>query len=112
VKNLATLSTGEVIESPKPLKKNLKKLKRLSRRLSRKKVKSNNRKKAGKRVARLHCRIRNIRKDILAKLTTRLCHESQVVVIEDLNVKGMMRNHKLARAISDWIWRVPKATGI
>ena len=101
VKNLATLSTGEVVESPKPLKKNLKKLKRLSRRLSRKQAKSKNRKKARKRVARLHQRIRNIRKDTLDKLTTRLCYENQVVVIEDLNVRGMLRNHKLARAISD-----------
>ena len=101
MKNLATLSIGEVIESPKPLKKNLKKLKRLSRRLSRKQFKSNNRKKAKRRLARLHQRIKNIRKDTLDKLTARLCHENQVVVIEDLNVKGMLRNHKLARAISD-----------
>jgi putative transposase len=97
----ATLSTGEKIEGPKPLKKLLTILRRRSRQHSRKKKGSQNRRKSAMSLARLHRRIKCQRHDFLHKLTTRLCRENQTVVIEDLNVKGMMANHKLARAISD-----------
>lgn len=122
VKSAATLSSGEAIQAPKPLKAALRRLKLRSRRISRKieaakleagfspKVRlpkgtrlpvSNNRKKSSASLARLHARIANIRADFTHKLTTRLCRENQAVVIEDLHVKGMLANDKLARAISD-----------
>ncbi len=122
VKPAVTLSSGESIDAPKPLKRALRRLKIRSRRLSRKleaaKIvigieptaplpkgtelpESNNRKKSSAVLARLHARIANIRADFTHKLTTRLCRENQAVVIEDLNVQGMLANGKLARAISD-----------
>ncbi|HRE18995.1 MAG TPA: RNA-guided endonuclease TnpB family protein [Rhodocyclaceae bacterium] len=122
IKAAATLSSGEAIEAPRPLKAALRRLKIRARRISRKleaaKVAagfapkarwpkgtrlpvSNNRKKSSATLARLHARIANIRADFTHKLTTRLCRENQAVVIEDLHVKGMLANDKLARAISD-----------
>lgn len=101
IKAAATLSTGEAIEGPKPLKKHLKRLRRAQQQLSRKQKGSRNRAKAQVRVARLYQRIRSIRSDFLHKLSTRLARENQAVVIEDLNIKGMVRNRRLARAISD-----------
>ena len=101
VKSAATLSTGEHIEGPKPLRLLIDRMKTLQRRLSRKQKGSKNRVKAKAKVSRLHRRIRCVRSDFLHKLTTRLCRENQTAVIEDLNVRGMMANHKLARAISD-----------
>ena len=100
-KTLATLSTGEKIEGPKALRKSLKRLKRLSRWHSRKKPGSANRKKAAQKLARLHCRVADIRSEALNVLTTRLCRENQVVGIEDLDVEGMLRNRYLALSISD-----------
>jgi len=104
IKTFAALSTGEKIEGPKALRTNLKKLKRLSRRHSRKVKGSIGRKKSAMMLARLHARIANVRKDHLDKLTTKLCRQNQAVGIEDLHVKGMVRNRKLARAISDEGW--------
>jgi len=101
VKALATLSTGEQIEGPKSLKKYLKKLKRLQQSLSRKQKGSKNRTKARNKIARLHYRIACIRKDALHKLTTMVTGCYRYIVIEDLNVNGMLKNGKLARAISD-----------
>jgi putative transposase len=101
VKALATLSTGEVIEGPKALAAELKRLRRLSRALSRKKKGSTNRRKAKARLARLHARIGNIRADALHKLTTRLARSFDVIGVETLNVRGMMANRCLSRAISD-----------
>jgi len=101
VKNLATLSNGEVIEGPKALGKMQKKLKRLQQSLSRKKKGSRNREKQKRKVARLHYRISSIRLDGLHKLTSMLTCDYSVVVIEDLNVLGMMANRKLAKSISD-----------
>lgn len=100
----ATLSTGEKVDAPKPLGKALRKLKRLSRSLSRKQKGSKNRKKAQLRLTRLHRRIRNIRQDFLHKFTTSLAKTKSVIVLEDLNVKGMMRNRHLARSIADASW--------
>jgi len=101
VKDAAVLSTGERIPGPKPLAKSLSLLKRRQRWHSRKARGSQNRRRSAMTLARLHRRIRNKRKDFLHKLTTRLCRENQTVAIEDLNVRGMLKNHKLARSISD-----------
>ena len=101
VSNLATLSTGEYIPGVKSHKLLLTKLRRLSRSLSRKQKGSNNRNKARIKIAKLHFRIKNLRLDCLHKLTTRLTSCFHTIGIEDLNVKGMLKNHKLARAIAD-----------
>ena len=104
VKNLATVaSLGDeiIIEGPKPLRAALKRLKRLNRSLSRKAKGSKNREKARLRLARCHTRIAGVRTDALHKLTTWLVRTYGCVVIEDLGVKGMVRNRKLARVISD-----------
>jgi putative transposase len=102
--HFATLSTGEKIDHPKALASNLKRLQRLSRQVSRKQRGSKNREKAKMKVARLHLRIGNIRRDFLHKLTTRLVRENQVIVAEKLHVRGMVRNRHLSRAISDSGW--------
>jgi putative transposase len=99
-----TLSTGEKIEAPKPLKRNLEKLKRLSKQLSRKAKGSSNRSKAANKVARLHWKIAQIRKDWQHKTTAVIAKRFSVVCVEDLNVKGMMANSELSRAISDIGW--------
>jgi len=101
VKNLATLSNGETIEGRKPLKKLTRRLARLQRKQSKcsKGSKRNERQKL--KISRLHYRIRCIRQDSLHKLTHRLCQGFKVICLENLNVKGMMKNHKLAKAISD-----------
>jgi len=101
VNTLATLSNGLKVESSKPLKKKLARLKRLQRNLSRKVKGSGNRKKQQLKLSKLHYEIACIRKDGLDKLTTSLCHNFKIICIEDLNVKGMLKNHCLARAISD-----------
>jgi len=101
VKVAATLSTGEQLQGPKPLKMALGKLARANRELSRRKSGSKNRHKTKMKLAKLHARASRIRKDWLNKLTTRLCRENQAVAIESLNVAGMVKNRRLARAISD-----------
>ena len=101
ITNLATLSDGTKIQAPKPLKTQLKKLRRLNKSLSRKQKGSNNRAKAKAKLSRLYYRISNIRKDFLHKLTTELVRKFDVICLEDLNVKGMMKNRRLSRAIQD-----------
>ncbi|QGU31867.1 RNA-guided endonuclease InsQ/TnpB family protein [Thermochromatium tepidum] len=101
VSALATLSTGETIPGPKPHKSLLDRLRRLSRSLSRKQKGSANRKKARARLAKLHARIANIRADALHKLTTNLTRRFHTIGIEDLNVRGMVKNRHLARSIAD-----------
>jgi putative transposase len=91
---------GKLI-SPNPLKAALIKLKKANRKLHRRKKGSANRHKAKIQVARIHRRVANIRKDFMHKVTTQLVRENQTNVIEDLNVSSMLKNHKLARAISD-----------
>ena len=97
----ATLSTGKHYDAPKSLGKHLKKLRRLSRSLSRKEQGSRNRQKAKMRVARLHRRIANIRRDWTHKLTTNLTRRYGVIALEDLAVANLMQNRHLARAIAD-----------
>ncbi|MBW2010150.1 MAG: transposase [Deltaproteobacteria bacterium] len=101
VKQLATLSDGTVVEGPKPHKALLQRLRRLNKSLSRKEKGSNNWKKAKLKLSRLHMRIANIRNDAIHKLTTTLVKNFKVIGIEDLNVNGMVKNHKLARSILD-----------
>ena len=101
ITSLATLSDSTKIQAPKPLKNKLKKLQRLSKSLSRKQKGSNNREKAKTKLSRLHYQISCIRKDFLHKLTTDLVKQFDAICIENLNTKGMVRNRKLSRAISD-----------
>jgi len=101
IKTLATLSDGKIFNAVKPYRKNKRKLKILQRKISKKVKGSNNRKKAVKKVAKLHYKIACIRKDATHKLTTYLAKNHSEVVIEDLNVSGMSKNHKLASAILD-----------
>ena len=100
VSALATLDDGRKIPAPKPLRRYLQKLRRLNRSLSRKRRGSKNRAKAKTTLARLHRRIADIRADALHKLTTDLSRYA-TIVIEDLNVAGMLRNRRLSRAITD-----------
>ena len=101
ITDLATLSNGEKVQAPKPLKAKLNKLKRLSKSLSRKQKGSKNREKAKTKLSRLHFKISNIRKDFLHKLTTSLVKSYDVICLENLNIKGMVKNRKLSRAIND-----------
>jgi len=104
IKHLATLSTGERIEGPKPLIKAQKQLLRANRTLHRRQKGSVNRQKARRRVARIHARITHVRMDALHKLTSKLCRENQAISIEDLQVKGLIKNKRLSRSISDMGW--------
>jgi putative transposase len=104
LKIFAVLSDGTKVESPKPLKGALNKLKLAQRRHSKKQKGSNNRKKAQSKVAKIHARVANIRKDFLHKITTRLAKTKSVIVIEDLKVNALVRNRSLARSISDAGW--------
>ena len=108
IKRVATCSDGTTFENPKALRSRLKALKRLSRCHSRKVKGSNNRKKAQHKLARLHMRIANIRKDTLHKATSQIVAKTKpeherpaTIVLEDLHIAGMMENRKLSRAIAD-----------
>jgi putative transposase len=99
LEHLLTLSTGEKVTNPRHVRRDRKRLARAQRALSRKaKGDGSNRAKARRRVARIHTRIADRRRDRLHKLTTRLARDNQVVVIEDLTVENMLKNHALARA--------------
>ena len=101
IKEFCITSDGEMIPNPKYLKKSLDKLAKLQRELSRKSKGSSNRNKARIKVARLQEHIVNQRKDFLHKLSTNLIKGNDIICIEDLSVKNMVKNHKLAQAISD-----------
>ncbi len=101
ISSAVVLSTGEKIDAPKPLKRNLGALRRAGRRVSRKPKGSMNRRKAVHKLARVHARVANIRNDWTHKTTTDLVRRFSVIGIEDLHVRGMVKNHCLARAISD-----------
>lgn len=102
--SLVTLSTGEKVTNPHHERRDRRKLAKAQRVLSRKAKGSQNRAKAKVKVARVHARITDRRRDFLHKLSTRLVRENQAVVIEDLAVRNMVKNHSLARAISDAAW--------
>ncbi|MCS7478231.1 RNA-guided endonuclease InsQ/TnpB family protein [Umezawaea endophytica] len=104
ITTLATLSTGEKIDNPRHERADRRKLAKAQRVLARKGKATNNRAKARVKVARVHARIADRRCDHLHKLSTRLVRENQAVVIEDLNVRAMMGNRRLARAIGDVAW--------
>jgi len=101
IKTLATTSDGAKLENPRPLLRREKRLKKLQRRVSHKVKGSNNRKKAGLKVARLHARISDTRRDALQKFTTRIIRENQAIYVEGLNVAGMVQNHNLAKHLAD-----------
>ena len=104
MKSLAVVSNGTVLENPRVLRRYERKLRRLQRNLSRKKKGSSNRRKAREVLARLHMRVANTRLDVVQKFTTMLAKTKPVIVVEDLDVKKMMGNHHLARAIADAAW--------
>jgi putative transposase len=103
IKNLATLSDGKTLSNPQPLRNKLRRLKRLQRQLSKRKIGSQNRIKIKKKISKLHHRISNIRSDNLHKLTTQLTENYKKIVIEDLDVSSMAK-HQLARSIMDSGW--------
>ncbi|MBJ7904573.1 IS200/IS605 family element transposase accessory protein TnpB [Streptomyces sp. DSM 110735] len=104
ITSLLTFSTGEKITNPRHERHGRARLAKAQRQLSRKAKGSNNREKARRKVARVHARIADRRRDFLHKLTTRLVRENQTVVIEDLAVRNLLKNRSLARAISDAAW--------
>ncbi|MGX4695290.1 RNA-guided endonuclease InsQ/TnpB family protein [Streptomyces sp. JNUCC 63] len=104
ITSLVTLSTGEKIANPKHERRDRARLAKAQRELSRKAKGSANRAKARRKVARVHARIADRRRDFLHQLTTRLVRENQTVVIEDLTVRNLLKNGRLARAISDAAW--------
>lgn len=104
IKEFCITSDGKSIANPKYLRKSLNKLAKLQRELSRKTKGSSNRNKARIKVARQHEKIANQRKDFLQKLSTELIKQNDVVCIENLQVKNMIKNHKLALSISDVSW--------
>ena len=97
-------SNGNKIDNPRFLKSYLYKLAKLQRQLKNKKKDSSNYKKLKQKVAKLHLKIANTRKDFLHQQSRKLMNENQVIVLEDLNVKGMIKNKKLARSIADVSW--------
>lgn len=99
--DMCVVSDGERIKPPKPLKEALRRLRRWQRKLARRVKGSANRSKAKTKIARIHARVANIRKDALHKATTGIVRRAGTIVLEDLNVSGMLANRKLARAISD-----------
>jgi putative transposase len=108
--HLLTLSTGEKVANPRHERRERARLARAQRELARKAKGSANREKARRRVARIHARISDRRRDTLHKLTTRLVRENQTIVIEDLTVRNLRKNSRLARAISDAAWRDFRST--
>ena len=102
--HFAILSTGEKVAAPNTFRKHETKLAKLQRRLAKKQKGSANRKKARLKVAKLHAKIADSRKDFLHKLSTRLINENQVIAIETLAVSNMQKNHSLAKSIADASW--------
>ena len=101
LKDFAIFDTGEVIENPKYYRKTEYRIKKTQRILDKCEKFSKNYKKVNLKLAKLHEKIKNQRKDFQHKLSRRIVNENQVIVSEDLNVKGMLKNHKLAKSIQD-----------
>ena len=104
LKEFAICSDGYRVANPKYLRKAEKRLKKLQKNLSRKQKGSNNRNKVRLKIAKLYEKITNQKKDFLHKLSTKLIRENQSIAIEDLRIKNMMKNHNLAKAISEASW--------
>jgi putative transposase len=104
ITSLIATSDGDKISNPKHFKQLRRKLKKAQKVLSRKQKGSKNRQKARLKVAKVHGQISDSRKDFLHKLTTQLVRENQTIVVEDLAIKNMVKNHKLALSISDASW--------
>ena len=101
LKDFAIFDSGEVIENPKYYRKTENKIKKTQRVLSKCKKFSKNYKKVQIKLAKLHEKIKNQRKDFQHKISRQIVNENQIIVSEDLNVKGMLKNHKLAKSIQD-----------
>jgi putative transposase len=104
ISSLVITSDGQKVSNPKHFKKHYRRLRQAQKRLSRKQKGSKNRGKARIKVAKIHTKITDSRKDHLHKLTTQLVRENQTIVVENLAVKNMVKNRKLAQAISDVSW--------
>src|SRR2546428_937215 len=104
IKSMVALSTGESVGNPRYAASDEKRLAKAQRRLAKKKKGSKNRNKARLKVAKIHARIADRRRDYQHKLSTRIAHENQVICVESLAVKNMVKNHSLAKAISDVGW--------
>ena len=104
IKTFYSDSNGNTVSNPRYLERSMRKLIREQRRLSRKRKDSHNREKQRIKVARVHEKVTNQRNDFLQKQSTMLVRENQTICIEDLNVKGMIRNHKLAKSIASVSW--------
>ena len=104
IKDFAITSDGQKFENPKFLAKSEKKIAKLQRQLSRKSKDSKNRNKARIRLAKAWEKLTNQRRDFLQKLSTELIHKYDIICLEDLNVLGMVKNHNLAKSISDCSW--------
>ncbi|MBD2288271.1 MAG: RNA-guided endonuclease InsQ/TnpB family protein [Microcystis sp.] len=102
--HFAITSNGSKYDNPKHFAKHQRNLKRKQQKLSHKKEGSNNRQKARRKVAKVHSKISRCREDFLHKLSRKIVNENQVIAVENLNVKAMVRNHNLAKAISDCSW--------
>jgi putative transposase len=104
LEHFATLSTGEVIENPQYFRQSERELKIAQRKVSKKKLRGSNRRKAVRLLAKKHLKIANQRRDFFHKLSKQLIGEFDEIAVEDLNIKGLMKNHHLAKSISDVAW--------